>query len=47
MEVKNECPTLDNHIDCSECTFECKLRMQQNSKQTEIPPESLSNTIYY
>lgn len=48
MEVNNDCPTLDNHINCSECTHECKLRMQlENSKEVEVPPESLLNTIYY
>ena len=25
--ISNECPTQDNIIDCSECDFECKLRM--------------------
>lgn len=44
---ENQCPTLDNHINCSECTLECKLRMQLDSKEVEIPPESLLNTIYY
>lgn len=44
---ENQCPTLDNHINCSECTLECKLRMQPDSKEVEIPPESLLNTIYY
>ena len=48
MEVNNDCPTLDNHINFSECTHECKLRMQlKNSKEVEVPPEPLLNTIYY
>jgi hypothetical protein len=48
MEIDNNCPTLDNHINCSECTHECKLRMQpKNSKEAEVPPEPLLNTIYY
>lgn len=48
MEIDNNCPTLDNHINCSECTHECKLRMQpKNSKEVEVPPEPLLNTIYY
>lgn len=47
-EIDNNCPTLDNHINCSECTHECKLRMQpKNSKEVEVPPEPLLNTIYY
>ena len=46
MEIDNDCPTLDNHINCSECTHECKLRMQpKNSKEVEVPPEPLLNTI--
>ena len=48
LSVLNQCPTLDNHINCSECTHECKLRMQpKNSKEVEVPPEPLLNTIYY
>ena len=48
MTISNECPTLDNKINCSECTHECKLRMQpKNSKEVEVPPEPLLNTIYY
>lgn len=48
MEVNNDCPTLDKYINCSECTHECKLRMQpKNSKAVEVPPEPLLNTIYY
>ena len=48
LSVLNQCPTLDNKINCSECTHECKLRMQpKNSKEVETPPESLLNTIYY
>ena len=47
MEIDNNCPTLGNYINCSECTLECKLRMQLDSKEVEIPPESLLNTIYY
>lgn len=47
-KATNECPTLDNHINCSECQFECKLRMEpKNSTSTEIPPESLPTVIYY
>ena len=46
--VTNDCPTLNNKINCSECTHECKLRMQpKNSKEVEVPPEPLLNTIYY
>ena len=48
QNVINDCPTLDNKINCSECTHECKLRMQpKNSKEVEVPPEPLLNTIYY
>lgn len=51
MEIKekNECPTLDNRINCSECSHECKLRMQpkNDNNETEIPPESQPSVIYY
>ena len=39
MEIDNNCPTLDNHINCSECTHECKLRMQPEQSKEDIPPE--------
>lgn len=43
------CPTRGNIIDCSECDFECKLRMITKDVQTdtEIPPESQPADIYY
>ena len=48
MTISNECPTLDNKINCSECTHECKLRMQQFEQSKEdIPPEYPPAVIYY
>lgn len=51
MEVKENkgCPTLDNYINCSECTHECKLRMQpkKDNKKVETTPESQPIVIYY
>mgnify|MGYP007003861634 FL=1 len=44
--ISNECPTQDNIINCSECDFECKLRMATNNKQ-EVPPEPLPADLYY
>lgn len=46
-EVANECPTLDNKINCSECTHECKLRMQPEQSKEDIPPEYPPAVIYY
>lgn len=43
----NECPTLDNKINCSECTHECKLRMQPEQSKEDIPPEYPPAVIYY
>lgn len=43
----NECPTLDNKINCSECTHECKLRMQPEQSREDIPPEYPPAVIYY
>lgn len=43
----NECPTLDNKINCSECTYECKLRMQPEQSKEDIPPEYPPAVIYY
>ena len=43
--ISNECPTLDNIINCSECDLECKLRMATNNKE-EVPPEPLPAVIY-
>lgn len=44
----NDCPTLDNKINCSVCTHECKLRMQQfeQSKEDTLP-EYPPAVIYY
>ena len=47
MTISNECPTLDNKINCSECTHECKLRMQLDQSKVETSPESLPAAIYY
>ena len=47
MEVNNDCPTLDKHINCSECTHECKLRMQPEQSKEDIPPEYPPAVIYY
>lgn len=47
MTISNECPTLDNKINCSECTHECKLRMQPEQSKEDIPPEYLPAVIYY
>lgn len=46
MEV-NECPTLDNKINCSECTYECKLRMQLEQSKEDTSPEYPPAVIYY
>lgn len=43
----NECPALDNKINCSECTHECKLRMQLEQSKEDIPPEYPPAVIYY
>ena len=43
----NECPTLDNKINCSVCTHECKLRMQLDMEASKDLPESELATIYY
>lgn len=45
--VTNDCPTLDNKINCSECTHECKLRMQLEQSKEDIPPEYPPAVIYY
>lgn len=47
MIISNECPTLDNKINCSECTHECKLRMQPEQSKEDIPPEYPPAVIYY
>ena len=47
MTISNECPTLDNKINCSECTHECKLRMQFEQSKEDIPPEYPPAVIYY
>lgn len=43
----NQCPTLNNKINCSECTHECKLRMQLEQSKEDIPPEYPPAVIYY
>lgn len=43
----NDCPTLDNKINCSVCTHECKLRLQLDQSKVETSPESLPADIYY
>jgi hypothetical protein len=46
--VTNDCPTLDNKINCSVCTHECKLRMQQLEQSKEdTSPEYPPAVIYY
>lgn len=45
--VINDCPTLNNKINCSECTHECKLRMQLEQSKEDIPPEYPPAVIYY
>lgn len=45
--VINDCPTLDNKINCSECTHKCKLRMQLEQSKEDIPPEYPPAVIYY
>lgn len=47
MTISNECPTLDNKINCSECTHKCKLRMQPEQSKEDIPPEYPPAVIYY
>lgn len=47
QNVINDCPTLDNKINCSECTYECKLRMQPKQSKEDIPPEYPPAVIYY
>ena len=47
MTISNECPTLNNKINCSECTHECKLRMQLEQSKEDIPPEYPPAVIYY
>lgn len=47
MTISNECPTLDNKINCSECTHECKLRMQPEQSKEDIPLEYPPAVIYY
>ena len=47
ITISNECPTLDNKINCSECTHECKLRMQLEQSKEDIPPEYPPAVIYY
>lgn len=43
----NECPTIDNKINCSVCPHECKLRMQLDIETNKDLPESSLATIYY
>lgn len=43
----NECPTLNNTVNCSECNYECKLRMQPKNNSNEVPPEPLPAVIYF
>lgn len=45
--VTNDCPTLNNKINCSKCTHECKLRMQLEQSKEDIPPEYPPTVIYY
>lgn len=45
--VINDCPTLNNKINYSECTHECKLRMQPEQSKEDIPPEYPPAVIYY
>lgn len=45
--VSNDCPTNNNYINCSDCNFECKLRMTTKEQEAEIPPESLPAVTYY
>lgn len=47
QNVINDCPTLNNKINCSECTHECKLRMQLEQSKEDIPPEYPPAVIYY
>lgn len=47
QNVINDCPTLDNKINCSECTYECKLRMQPEQSKEDIPLEYPPAVIYY
>lgn len=47
MEITGDCPTIDNKINCSECTHECKLRMQPEVEVNTDLPESELATIYY
>ena len=47
LSVLNQCPTLDNKINCSERTHECKLRMQPEQSKEDIPPEYPPAVIYY
>ena len=47
QNVINDCPTLDNKINCNECTHECKLRMQPEQSKEDIPPEYPPAVIYY
>ena len=47
MEITDDCPTIDNKINCSECTHECKLRMQLEVEVNSDLPESELATIYY
>lgn len=45
--ITNECPTLDNKINCSVCTHECKLRMQLEQSKVDTSPEYPPAVIYY
>lgn len=45
--VTNDCSTLNNKINCSECTHECKLRMQPEQSKEDIPSEYPPAVIYY
>lgn len=47
LPILNQCPTLNNKINCSECTHECKLRMQLEQSKEDIPPEYPPAVIYY
>lgn len=42
-----DCPTIENKINCSVCTLECKLRMQPEIETSSVMPEPELATIYY
>lgn len=47
MEINNDCPTINNTINCSVCTCECKLREQLEIVTKEDMPDASLATIYY